>query len=63
VATLLAFFVWQVSGTVIAASFIQGVSICIDILWIVFGALFMLNTPDQLRRHRRHSRRVHGYHA
>jgi lactate permease len=44
VATILAFFVWQVSGTVIAASFIQGVSICIDILWIVFGALFMLNT-------------------
>ena len=44
VATVLAFFVWQVSGTVIAASVIQGVAICIAILWIVFGALLMLNT-------------------
>lgn len=44
VATILAFFVWQVSGTVIAASIIQGVAICIAILWIVFGALLMLNT-------------------
>ncbi len=44
VVTILAFFVWQVSGTVIAASIIQGVAICIAILWIVFGALFMLNT-------------------
>ena len=43
VATVLAFFVWQVSGTVIAASIIQGVAIAIAILWIVFGALFMLN--------------------
>ncbi len=44
VVTLLAFTVWQVAGTVIAASIIQGVAICIAILWIVFGALFMLNT-------------------
>ena len=43
VATILAYFVWQVSGTVIAASIIQGVAICIAILWIVFGALLMLN--------------------
>ncbi|XPV77011.1 MAG: L-lactate permease [Desulfovibrio sp.] len=44
VVTTLAYFVWEVSGTVIAASIIQGVSICIAILWIVFGALLMLNT-------------------
>lgn len=44
VATILAYFVWQVKGVVIAASIIQGVAICIAILWIVFGALFMLNT-------------------
>jgi len=44
VVTVLAFFVWQVSGTVIAASIIQGVAICLAILWIVFGALLMLNT-------------------
>ncbi|CCO24935.1 L-lactate permease [Maridesulfovibrio hydrothermalis] len=44
VATTLAFTVWQVNSTVIAASIIQGVSICLAILWIVFGALLMLNT-------------------
>ena len=44
VATILSFFVWKVSGVVIAASIVQGVAICIAILWIVFGALFMLNT-------------------
>jgi len=44
VVTILAFFKWQVPGVVITASIIQGVAICIAILWIVFGALFMLNT-------------------
>lgn len=44
VVTILAFFVWQVAGTVIAASIIQGVAIALAILWIVFGALLMLNT-------------------
>ncbi len=44
VVTILAFFQWQVPGTVISASIIQGIAICIAILWIVFGALFMLNT-------------------
>ncbi|OEU68629.1 MAG: lactate permease [Desulfovibrio sp. S3730MH75] len=44
VVTVLAFFQWQVPGIVISASIIQGVAICIAILWIVFGALFMLNT-------------------
>ncbi|ADU62085.1 MAG: L-lactate permease [Pseudodesulfovibrio sp.] len=44
VAAGLAYFVWQVSGMVIAASIIQGLAITIAILWIVFGALLMLNT-------------------
>lgn len=43
VVTILAFFVWKVAGTVIAASIVQGVAIAIAILWIVFGALLMLN--------------------
>ena len=44
VVTILAFFVWQVPGLIISASIIQGIAICIAILWIVFGALLMLNT-------------------
>ncbi len=44
VATILAYGVWKVSGLVIAASIVQGVAICLAILWIVFGALLMLNT-------------------
>jgi lactate permease len=44
VAAGLAYFVWEVSGTIIAASVIQGLAICVAILWIVFGALLMLNT-------------------
>lgn len=44
VVTILSFFVWQVAGTIIAASVIQGVAIALAILWIVFGALLMLNT-------------------
>jgi lactate permease len=44
VAAGLAYFVWEVSGTIIAASVIQGLAITVAILWIVFGALLMLNT-------------------
>lgn len=44
VATILSFFVWNIKGVVIAASIGQGLAICVAILWIVFGALFMLNT-------------------
>jgi lactate permease len=44
VAAILALTVWKVSPTIIGASIIQGITICIDILWIVFGALLMLNT-------------------
>ncbi len=43
VVTLLAYFVWGVSLAAIGASIIDGIGRCIDILWIVFGALLMLN--------------------
>lgn len=43
VATGLALAVWKVPGTIIAASIIQGLAIVVAILWIVFGALLMLN--------------------
>lgn len=44
VAAVLSLFVWKVPGTIVAASIVQGVAICVAILWIVFGALLMLNT-------------------
>ena len=43
VVILLALFQWQVPGIVVGASIIQGLAICVAILWIVFGALLMLN--------------------
>lgn len=44
VTSLLAITVWGVSGTVVAASIIQGVIIALTLLWIVFGAILLLNT-------------------
>lgn len=44
VAAILALTVWQVQPVIVGASIIQGVAICVAILWIVFGALLMLNT-------------------
>lgn len=44
---LIAFFVWQVSFTRIAASTIQGVLITTEVLWIIFGAILLLNTLKQ----------------
>lgn len=44
VAAGLALTVWQVTPVIVGASIIQGVAICVAILWIVFGALLMLNT-------------------
>lgn len=43
VTSIISLTVWGVSGTVVAASIIQGVIIALSILWIVFGALLMLN--------------------
>ena len=43
VTTVLALTVWGVSATVIAASIMQGLVVTVSILWIIFGALLMLN--------------------
>lgn len=40
----LALFVWEVSANRVAASVLQGVVVTLSVLWIVFGALFLLNT-------------------
>ncbi|WP_371194695.1 L-lactate permease [Glaciecola sp. SC05] len=44
VTTLLAVFVWDMSTTRVLASMLQGVVITGSVLWIVFGAIFLLNT-------------------
>lgn len=43
VTSILAMTVWGVSGTLVAASIIQGLVVTASILWIIFGALLMLN--------------------
>lgn len=40
---LLGAFGWQLTGAVIGASIIQGLFITFDILWIIFGAILLLN--------------------
>ncbi len=47
VTAALALTVWQVPFIVVGASIVQGVSIAVAILWIVFGALLMLNALTQ----------------
>jgi lactate permease len=44
VTALVAFYVWQVSFNRILASSIQGFLITIAVLWIIFGAILLLNT-------------------
>ena len=41
---VIAFFVWDMSSTRIIASSLQGLLITVSVLWIVFGAIFLLNT-------------------
>jgi len=41
---LLALFVWDMSANRVLASIMQGMGITISVLWIVFGAIFLLNT-------------------
>jgi lactate permease len=43
-AVLLAFFYWQISGAQIAAASVRGVMICLQLLFIIFGAILLLNT-------------------
>ena len=44
---LLAFTVWDMTAQRIGASVIQGVVITVSVMWIVFGALFLLNILKQ----------------
>ena len=41
---IIALFAWDMSVTRIIASSLQGLTITIAVLWIVFGAIFLLNT-------------------
>ncbi|MFT5524032.1 MAG: lactate permease [Pirellulaceae bacterium] len=47
VAAALAFFVWRVSATQIAAATIDGLMIATTLLYIVFGAILLLNTMQE----------------
>ena len=40
---ILGYFAWELTPTVIGASIIQGLFITFDILWIIFGAILLLN--------------------
>ena len=40
----IALFSWDMSGTRVLASVFQGFGITVSVLWIVFGAIFLLNT-------------------
>ncbi|MGF7184818.1 lactate permease [Desulfitispora alkaliphila] len=44
VTSVLALTVWDVSGTIVGASIIQGLLLALQILLIVFGAILLLNT-------------------
>jgi lactate permease len=44
VVVLVAFFVWEMSATAIAASAVQGLLVALTLLYIVFGALLLLET-------------------
>ncbi|MEZ4693050.1 MAG: L-lactate permease [Aliarcobacter sp.] len=42
--TAIAFIVWEVSFSRVLASTIEGILITISVLWIIFGAILLLNT-------------------
>jgi len=44
ITTLVALFVWDVSLNRVIASSIQGILITLAVLWIIFGAILLLNT-------------------
>lgn len=47
VTVLLALFVWDMSANRVAASVLQGLMVTAAVLWIIFGAIFLLNTLKQ----------------
>ncbi len=44
IAALIALFFWDMSVTRILASSLQGMAITVAVLWIIFGAIMLLNT-------------------
>lgn len=44
VTALLALFAWQAAGATVAAATVNGIIVALTILWIVFGAILLLNT-------------------
>ena len=44
VTAAIGYFVWQMSLTRILASTLQGLMVTVSVLWIIFGAIFLLNT-------------------
>ncbi|GAB2191426.1 L-lactate permease [Sessilibacter sp. MAH1] len=40
----IALFIWQMTLTRVMASVLQGVIVTVSVLWIIFGAIFLLNT-------------------
>ncbi|GAL09634.1 L-lactate permease [Vibrio astriarenae] len=44
---IIALFFWDMSATRVIASTLQGLGITAAVLWIVFGAIFLLNTLKQ----------------
>ncbi|WP_079526600.1 L-lactate permease [Halobacillus hunanensis] len=47
VAVVLALFVWQVPGAVVAAASINGLVVAATLLYIIFGAILLLNTLQE----------------
>ncbi|UOR13082.1 L-lactate permease [Halobacillus amylolyticus] len=47
VAVVLALFVWQVPGAVVAAASINGLVVAATLLFIIFGAILLLNTLQE----------------
>lgn len=47
VTVVLALFVWDMSFNRVAASILQGLMVTAAVLWIIFGAIFLLNTLKQ----------------
>ncbi|WP_133469668.1 L-lactate permease [Paraglaciecola marina] len=41
---LLSLFVWDMTAIRVSASILQGMIVTVSVLWIVFGAIFLLNT-------------------
>ena len=46
-AALLAYFVWETPGWQVAAFGVKGALIAVDLLYIIFGAILLLNTLQQ----------------